>query len=372
MKIAFCTPFKPLDHASVSGDVTIARDLVATLEGYGHEVIRLPYFPAKEIYWKPGRWAGAGLAAREMIERAHGADCWLTYGSYYKVPDVFGPLARSRLGLPYVIFQASYAENRGKKLKTWPGFMLNRRAMLMADHVVCNRMNDMRGCGKLLDGRYYTYVKPGIPDGLFRRDEAGRERLRRQWAVGDTPVIVTAAMMRHGVKAEGLRWVIGTCADMAVRGRDFRLVVAGDGPRRAEIEAMTRDRLGDRVRFLGLVDRTELAAVFSAGDLFAFPGLEESVGMVYLEAQQCGLPVVATDDEGAPHVIAHGRSGLVTPADKSAFTGAVERLLTDGALRKKLGAQAVSYVTGTHISSISYRPLDAVLHRLVLERKHGR
>jgi len=369
MKIAFCTPFKPLDHASISGDVTIAHDLVSTLEEYGHEIMPLPFFPAKEIYWRPTSWGKAGVTARAMLDAARGADMWLSYGSYYKVPDVFGPLAASQLGLPYVIFQASYAMNRGKKVKTWPGFKLNKRAMLMADHIVCNRMNDVRGCAKLLPEERYTYVKPGIPDTMFARDETARERLRAEWQVGDSLVVMTTAMMRHGVKAEGVRWVIGTCAELAVQGRDIKLVVAGDGPLRGEIEAMARNRLGKRVRFLGMVDRDDLSGVFSAGDVFAFPGLEESVGMVYLEAQQCGLPVVATDDEGAPHVVKSGTSGLVTPVDKAAFTDAVDRLLTDSDLRAKLGRQAVTYVNNNHISSISYRPLDMIIHRLVLERK---
>lgn len=370
MKIAFCTPFKPLDHPSISGDVTIARDLAATLEGYGHDVVRLPYFPAKEIYWKPGRWGRAGLAAREMIQAAKGVDCWLTYGSYYKVPDVFGPLAASQTGLPYILFQASYAENRGKRLKTWPGYKLNRRAMLMADHVVCNRVNDVRGCEKLLPEERYSYVKPGIPDGMFASDETMRAKLRSEWGAEEIPVVVTAAVMRDGVKTEGLRWTIETCAELAVSGREFNLVVAGDGPRRKEIEAMAKDRLGGRVRFLGMVERTKLPGVFSAGDLFAFPGLEESVGMVYLEAQACGLPVVATDDEGAPHVIENGTSGLVTPTEKGAFAKAVDRLLTDVSLRTTLGRQAVRYISENHLSSVSYRPLDQIIHRLVLQRKH--
>ncbi|QGY39487.1 glycosyltransferase [Pseudodesulfovibrio cashew] len=371
MKIAFCTPFKPIDHASVSGDVTIARDLAAALAGFGHEVLPLPYFPAKEIYRKPTTWPGAWRALNRMADAARGADCWLTYGSYYKVPDVFGPTITRRLAMPYVIFQASYAENRGRRLATWPGYALNKRAMLASDHIVCNRVNDMRGCAKLLPEDRYTYVRPGLPEGLFARDEAARERLRREWSADGVPVIVTAAIMRHGVKAEGLRWVVETCAELAARGRDFRLVVAGGGPRRDEIEALARERLGERVTFLGLVDRTELAGLFSAGDLFAFPGLEESVGMVYLEAQRCGLPVVATDDEGAPHVIRHEVSGLITPVDRRAFTEAVDRLLTDSALLERLGAQAAPYVRDNHTSATAYAPLNEIITRLVRERKQS-
>jgi len=369
LKIAFCTPFKPINHPSISGDVTIARDLFDTLAEYGHELVQMEYFPAKKIYWKPTEWPEARWAINTMTEQASDADCWLTYGSYYKVPDIFGPTVTKRLGLPYCIFQASYAQNRSKRLSTWPGYMLNKRAMLRADHIFCNRMNDVHGCGKLLPEDRYTYVKPGLPSGLFKRDETARQRLRTAWQAGDTPVVMTAAMMRHGVKAKGLEWVIRTCVELVSKGRDLKLVIAGDGPRREEIEAMATAQLGGRVRFLGMVDRTDLSGVFSAGDLFAFPGLEESVGMVYLEAQRCGLPVVATDDEGAPHVIDHNHSGLITPVSQNEFTEAVDRLITNTGLRKKLGEYAVGFAERDHSSNTNYREIERIMKGFVQQRK---
>lgn len=370
MRIAFCTPFKPVNHPSVSGDVTIARDLMDGLRGLGHDVVQLKYFPAKEIHWKPSLWPGAGLALKAMMRQAEGADCWLTYGTYYKVPDVFGPIATRRLNLPYFIFQASYAVNRAKKIATWPGYMLNKRAMLRAAHVFCNRMNDVRGCARLLPEDRYTYIRPGIPGSLFGRDDAARKRLRADWGVQDRPVVVTAAMMRHGVKARGLEWVFATCADLLAKGRDFHLVVAGGGPRRKEMEALAAEKLGDRVTFLGMVERGDLAAVFSAGDLFAFPGLEESVGMVYLEAQRCGLPVVATDDEGAPYVVEHGRSGLVTSVSQEEFTGAVDTLLRDEALRRRLGEQARVHVAEHHLVETNYRKMARLMEGMAVPGKN--
>ena len=369
MKIAFCTPFKPVHHPSISGDVTIARDLCEALRGFDHEVVPVEYFPAKNIHLNPGRWIGARLALKQMLQQAKGADCWLTYGSYYKVPDVFGPSVTEQLGLPYFIFQASYAENRGRQLSTWPGFALNRRAMRLADHIFCNRMNDVHGCAKLLSDDRYTYVKPGLPDGMFERDESARARLRAEWGVGDTSVIVTAAMMRHGVKVRGLQWVFETCAELVAKGRDLKLVVAGDGPRRGEMEALALSLLGDRVQFLGMVERTDLKEVFSAGDIFAFPGLEESVGMVYLEAQQCGLPVVATDDEGAPHVIDHGHSGIVTPVSQAKFTEGVDRLVTDVEFRKQLGRQAMEYAGQSHSAATNYLEMEQIMESVVNRRR---
>jgi glycosyltransferase involved in cell wall biosynthesis len=369
VKIALCTPFKPLDNASVSGDVTIARDLRDALASLDNEVVALPYFPAKEIWKRPGRWLGAYRAMGRMAESARGCDVWLTYGTYYKAPDVFGPVCAARLGIPYAIFQASFAVNRGKKLATWPGYRLNRRAMLRADHIFCNRLNDLRGCARLgLPPDRYSHVPPGLPGGLFEADGRAGVGLRREWGAEDARVVLTAAMMRPGVKTEGLRWVFRACAKLVERGRDVFLAVAGDGPRRAELEPEARNLLGDRVRFLGLMEREKLGGFFAAGDLFAFPGLAESVGMVYLEAQRCGLPVVATDDEGAPQVVAHNRTGIITKATLDDFTRGVDELVRDPERCRTLGAQAPGHVAKEHDAARNYAHVAEVLRGLAEAR----
>lgn len=368
MKIALCTPFKPLDHASVSGDVTIVRDLAATLGELGNEVVPLPHFPAKELWKYPSRWLSARRALDRMVEAGRGADVWLTYGSYYKVPDVFGPDGAARLDVPYCLIQASYASNRGKKLATWPGYRLNRRAMLRADHVFCNRVNDLKGCARLLPPDRYSHIRPGLPARLLAPDGEGGQCLRASWNTGRARVIVTAAMMRAGVKAEGLRWVFRTCADLLSRRRDLFLAVAGDGPLRAELEREARALLGDRVVFTGLLEREKLGEFFAAGDFFAFPGLKESVGMVYLEAQQCGLPVVATCDEGAPQVVAHDRTGLITEATPEGFTGGVDALVRDTALCARLAEAAPGYVAEKHDARRNYDRMNETMRLLVSRR----
>jgi glycosyltransferase involved in cell wall biosynthesis len=369
VKIALCTPFKPLDNPSVSGDVTIARDLRDALKGLGNEIVPVPFFPAREIWKRPGRWLPAYRAMGRMTEAARGCEAWLTYGSYYKAPDVFGPACAARLNIPYAIFQASYAVNRGKRLATWPGYRINRRAMLKADHIFCNRLNDLRGCARLqLPPDRYSHVPPGLPQRLLERDETAGAALRREWGARDARVVLTAAMMRAGVKAQGLRWVFRACAALVERGRDVFLAVAGDGPRRAELEPEARNLLGDRVRFLGLVERERLGGFFAAGDLFAFPGLAESVGMVYLEAQQCGLPVVATDDEGAPQVVAHNQTGIITGADIDDFTRGVDELVRDPERCRALAANAPGHVAEKHDAARNYGHVVEVLRELAEAR----
>lgn len=368
MRIAYCLPFKPLDNPRPSGDVTIAVDLKAALEECGHDVVVLPHCPAQWIYWQPWRWHGALKALGEMIEQADSADCVLTYSSYYKVPDVFGPSIARKTGVPYFLFSASYAPRRGRALKTMAGYWLNRRAMLAADHVFCNKLPYFETAGWLLPQEKYSLVKPGFRSEQFVRDEQGREDFREALNAGSRVVVAVAAMMRAGIKAEGVRWVVDACAELKRRGRDILLVVAGSGPMRERLESYARGALGKDMLFLGPVQRERMNTFYSAADVFAFPGLEESIGMVYLEAQSCGLPAVATDDEGAPQVISHERSGLISGNTLEAFTESLDRLVADGELRARLGRQAAAYARAEHDLKSTYKSVEHTMTEIVYSR----
>ncbi|TLZ65181.1 MAG: glycosyltransferase family 4 protein, partial [Methanobacteriota archaeon] len=83
--------------------------------------------------------------------------------------------------------------------------------------------------------------------------------------------------------------------------------------------------------------------------IFMFPGLREPIGMVYLEAQACGLPVVAFRNKGIPDVVRDGETGFLVPAlDRELFGERLRSLTTDTELRKSLGHMAVSFIRENH------------------------
>jgi glycosyltransferase involved in cell wall biosynthesis len=100
--------------------------------------------------------------------------------------------------------------------------------------------------------------------------------------------------------------------------------------------AGARDRLGDRVR--ALPPRRDVADVLRALDVLVSASAAEPFGLTLVEAQACGVPVVATTAGGAPEVVADGESGLlVPPGDSSALAGALAGLLGDRNLRVRMG-----------------------------------
>ena len=121
-----------------------------------------------------------------------------------------------------------------------------------------------------------------------------------------------------------------------------RLVLVGDGPQRAQLEALAHETgVASKIVFAGEVSEADLVAWYHACDLFTLPSVTraEAFGMVQVEAMACGKPVVSTNlPTGVPWVNRHGETGLVVePGDVGGLAEALARLITDPGLVARLG-----------------------------------
>lgn len=368
LRILFYTPFKPLEHGHPSGDLITARGLNHYLAKQGHQMLPASSLRCRWIYWKPWLWPKVMSERSRLIRQfsQEHPDLWFTYHSYYKAPDILGPVVAQRLKIPYVIFQGIYSTKRRKKIKTRIGFYLNRNSIEAAQHVFTNKQVDLHNLKRLISEDKISYIHPGLALDDFYFDGNARSQLRQQWHVGDDPVVLSAAMFRPGVKTEGLTWVIRTCGELHRRGHKLWLAIAGDGKEKTKLRRLAEDQMAGRVRFVGRLSRREMYRFYSAGDVFVFPGIQESLGMVYLEAQSCGLPVVAFDNAGVPEAIQDGKTGLLVPMYAlDQFADAIERILNDANLRYEMGKAAKAYVRETHDLNKNYRKLEVILRKMV-------
>jgi glycosyltransferase involved in cell wall biosynthesis len=219
---------------------------------------------------------------------------------------------------------------------------------------------------RLVPENKITYIAPGLIADNFSFDAGARAQIRKTLNLNDDPVVFSAAMFRRDVKTEGLTWVIRACGELYRRGHPLWLVIAGDGKEKEKLKRLADKYLPQRVRFVGRIDRGEMYRYYSAGDLFVFPGIRESLGMVFLEAQACGLPVVAFDNAGVPEAVNDGVTGLLVPAfDAKAFEEAIARLLNDFELRHKMGSAGKAYVRQNHNLNQNYKIMEDLLQHIV-------
>jgi glycosyltransferase involved in cell wall biosynthesis len=119
----------------------------------------------------------------------------------------------------------------------------------------------------------------------------------------------------------------------------LRLEISGEGPQRAELEALTQGLgVGRQVTFFGAVAHTQVPAMLHRLDIFVALSRVESFGVAVLEAAACQLPVVVSDAEGLAEVTVDGGNGYVVPReDVQAAGAALLSLIQDPALRQRFG-----------------------------------
>jgi len=157
-------------------------------------------------------------------------------------------------------------------------------------------------------------------------------RARRGIGADDLVVLFVSRLVREKQLAT-LAYVLQTLKDTdpAVRS-----VVVGEGPERKSLEK----RLPDTI-FTGFQEGEELAQAYASSDVFLFPSETESFGNVTLEAMACGLPAVCADATGSRSLVVPNVTGiLVEPGNGDSFVSAVRMLLSDRALRERMGARA--------------------------------
>jgi glycogen(starch) synthase len=140
-----------------------------------------------------------------------------------------------------------------------------------------------------------------------------------------------------------------------------RLVVSGIGPDLDEASA----RADGRTMFLGYVPPDEAPEVYRSADVFVSPTYSEGFSNTLLEAMASGLPVVSTDSVGVVDCLRNGENGLLhSPGDVAGLRTALDRLLTDDALRSRLATSGLEEVRRLYSWPVVAASIDARYRRL--------
>ena len=258
-----------------------------------------------------------------------------------------------RLEVPYVLFfdadQILERKVSGQPISgllRWRASRLLRFNLGVAGLVICvsdeAKAQLMRAWG--VAAEKIAVMPNGVDVRLFRPDAEARERVRTRLGLGTSPVIVFAGGFFgwHDVST-----LLDAFAQVLARHPDARLLLIGDGGERQRM--MDRARhfgLAHAVQFTGRVLHGDVPSLLSAADIAVapYPVLEQGFWFSPLkvfEYMATGLAIVATDVGQIRQVLRQDTSGLlVPPGDAASMAAALQRLLADADLRRRLGDQA--------------------------------
>ncbi len=180
-----------------------------------------------------------------------------------------------------------------------------------------------------------TMIPNGVDPERFR--PAGPSR-RASLGISDSEIVILLA--RRLVEKNGVVWFARAISSL--RGLPVRVVVAGDGAERPAMEeVLSKNGMLERTIFLGSVANADMPSIYASADISVLPSLAEATSIAGLEAMASGLPLVGTRVGGIPAIIENNATGLlVPPRDPEAIGAALARLVSDGALRGRMGAAA--------------------------------
>jgi phosphatidylinositol alpha-1,6-mannosyltransferase len=210
-------------------------------------------------------------------------------------------------------------------------------------------------------------IAPGIDTDHFAPTDA--LVLRRSLGLEDKKVIVSVGRLVH---RKGQDYLIEAMPLILNKVPQAHLLLVGQGPYRDHLEKLVeRHGLRNSVTFIGRIDYKELPMYLCVGDVFAMPsrsrlmGLEvEGLGIVYLEASACGLPVLAGNSGGAPDAVVQDETGLVVSGtDEQQIASAAIDLLSNPDLAQKMGMAGRQWIVDNWRWEIWSKQFEALLNK---------
>jgi len=283
----------------------VVRNLRKIISGNGIEII---WFGAAAPLGIAAPWLRLPSIKR-IVALTHGHEVW-----WAKIPPFSWLLRYASSGIDYVGYLGTYTKE---------------------------------AISRVVNAQKLIHIAPGID---IKHFSATNSKLRQELQIGDRPVIISVGRLVH---RKGQDQLIKALSIIKEAIPNVILIIVGEGPHRERLNKLVKQyELTDSVKFLGRISYNDLPKYLSASDLFAMPsrdrlfGLEvEGLGIVYLEASACELPVIVGKSGGATDALIEGITGIsVDGRNPEEIASAAIKLLKDKKLGKKMGKAGRKWV----------------------------
>jgi len=180
-----------------------------------------------------------------------------------------------------------------------------------------------------------------VPNGIDLSEYGSlpeRGKFRRKYGIKDNEEVILYIGRLHRTK--GIDLLVKAFANISKELDNVKLVIVGpdDGYRSALEELMQALKVDDKVLCTGFVSNDEKMAALTDADVFVNPRADEIFGLVFLEANACGTPVICSKGCGIANVI-DGKTGFAVHNDKDQLRDAISKILSDEGLRRRFGEE---------------------------------
>ena len=173
------------------------------------------------------------------------------------------------------------------------------------------------------------------------------------------------------IPRKGLEFLLDACTLLNQnRGSPYTVLIAGDGPERAELEGKIRSRgLSHEVRLLGWVNYAQIGNYMKLADVFVLPTLEDIWGMVILEAMVFGKPILCSKWAGTSEMVVDGENGFVfDPYQPEQLAGLMHRFIDDPSLIRSMGERSMTLIAPHNPQAAAEGLAGVALHVLRNQR----
>ncbi|KAB7616005.1 glycosyltransferase family 4 protein [Amylibacter sp. SFDW26] len=358
--IAFYAPMKSPTHPMPSGDRQMARGIFQLLKenAYGYNVVLASelriYDGTGDLETQNKLINQANTEIEKLIKQGQIENwaVWITYHNYYKAPDLIGPTVARTLGIPYVLLEATRAHKR--LTGPWSSFAkLAETASDQANIIFYFTEQDKQA---LEAYKTNTQQILHLPPFLLQDSVNCPERVKPH-----KNTLLSVGMMRSGAKTKSYALIAEVLKHL--KTNDWHLNIIGDGENISEIKYIFQ-KLKGHISFLGQRDKSALNTAYSSASVFLWPGVDEAYGMVYLEAQAAGLPIIAQARPGVRDVISPD-TPLHPTDDPKSMARAIDRLLTDDVYWQLQSKASLDYIAANHLKLKAAKTLWSALTPLL-------
>ncbi len=307
--------------------VSSGGNLVSDLQPMGIEHITLNIRTKSELDYR----IYFALGKLNRIIRQHDIDI---IHAQTRITQVMAACLSRITGRPYLSTCHGFFKPR------WPRRIFpcwGRAVIAISDAVQDHLIKDFK-----MEPKRVSLIRNGIDLEQFPLVTAQlREKQRRHFGLGDTPVIGIIARISE-VKGQDI--LITAMKKIVSVFPHARLMIVGEGGFQRPLEALVESLgLKENVRFYSIVNKT--ADMLSLYDIFVLPSRQEGLGLSVMEAQASGLPVVASKVGGLPSLIEDGRTGLLVPPENANLLAeAILFLLRNKTKAQEMGQRAREFI----------------------------